>query len=137
MIRNHFIGRSGIDRMRTALSAYSARQRISAQNIANVKTPGYRARHVSFEENFNRVFSEGIKLASVENPPGSIPLPGRSRSSISVEENAGDYFNGVNNVNIEEEMITQARANLSYNMVAKITEGIISKIDSAISGKVK
>jgi len=137
MIRSQFLSRSGIERMRSALSAYSLRQKISSQNIANVNTPGYRSGHVSFEENFNRVFSEGIKMASVENPPGSIPMPDRPGPSITVEENGNDYFNGVNNVNIEDEMIIQARANLSYNMVAKITEGIISKINSAITGKVK
>lgn len=137
MINNQFIARTGIERLRTALSAYSLRQRISSQNIANVQTPGYRSRHVSFEENFNRVFSEGIKMASVQNPQGSIPITGPARASITVEEKSGDYFNGVNNVNIEEEMVTQTRANLSYNMVAKITEGLISRINSAISGKVK
>jgi flagellar basal-body rod protein FlgB len=133
----HFLVRSGIDRLRTALTAYSTRQRISGQNIANIDTPGYRARNVSFEESFNGIFSEGIRMASVEQPPGSIPMENRSRSSITVEKNGDDYFNGTNNVNIEQEMITQARANLSYNMVAKITEGLISRISSAISGKVK
>ncbi|MBD3180312.1 MAG: flagellar basal body rod protein FlgB [Candidatus Latescibacteria bacterium] len=137
MISDQFLARTGIERLRTALSAYSMRQKVSSQNIANIQTPGYQARNVSFEDNFNRVFSEGIRMASVQQPPGSIPITSGSRSSITVEKNGDDYFNGVNNVNLEEEMITQARANLSYSMVAKVTEGLITRISSAISGKVK
>lgn len=41
---------SGLDRLSRHLSHHADRQRIIASNLANIDTPGYRARDLTFEE---------------------------------------------------------------------------------------
>jgi len=136
MINNNFLSRTGLNRLKTAFDAYTMRQSVTAQNIANVHTPGYEAKHLSFETNLKRAFSNQLKMTSVKQPPGSIPISASARSPLRLEMNSEDYFNGVNNVNIEKEMVTLAKTTLSYRMMTKITNGVISKLRSAITGKV-
>ncbi len=137
MIRSHIIPRTGIFKLKQALDAYSARQRVIAENIANVQTPGYRSRRVTFEENLRRAFQRRINLAQVPNPPRSIPIGTVSMSPIKVVESADDYSNGVNNVNLEKEMTEMVETNLSYNLVARLLKGRIEMLRAAITGKVK
>ena len=44
------INDSAIRTLRTALNGLSMRQRATADNIANLNTPGYKAARVSFED---------------------------------------------------------------------------------------
>ncbi|MCD6378833.1 flagellar basal body rod protein FlgB [bacterium] len=136
MMNYNFLSRTGIGRLKTALDAYALRQSVTAQNIANVQTPGYEAKHLSFEKNLNRALTNQLKMTPVRQPPGSIPISFSARSPLKLEKNNEEYFNGVNNVNIEKEMVILAKTTLSYRMVTKITNGVISKLRSAITGKV-
>lgn len=137
MIKNFIIPRAGIFKLKRALDAYSVRQRIIAENIANVQTPGYKSRRVTFEENLRRAFQRRIALAPVPNPPRSIPIGAISTSPVKVVESADDYNNGVNNVNLEKEMTQIVETNLSYNLVSKLLRGRIEMLKAAITGKVK
>jgi len=137
MIRNHLLARTGISRLKQALDAYSLRQRVIAENIANVQTPGYRGRRLSFEENLQRAFRRRIPLAKVPQPPRSIPVGQISVQPFRVVESMDDYDNGVNNVNLEKEMTEMVKTNLSYSLVARVLKGRIEMIHSAITGKLK
>jgi len=137
VIRNHLLPRSGIFKLKQALDAYSVRQRVIAENIANVQTPGYRARKVTFEENLRKAFQRRIALAPVPNPPRSIPIGTFSTSPVRVVEDPDDYSNGVNNVNLEKEMTQMVETNLSYSLVARLLKGRIEMLRAAITGKVK
>ena len=137
MIRNNMLPRSGIFKLKQALDAYSVRQRVIAENIANVQTPGYRARKVMFEENLRKAFQRRIELSPVPNPPKSIPIGVFSTSPVRVVEDPDDYSNGVNNVNLEKEMTRMVETNLSYSLVARLLKGRIEMLRAAITGKVK
>ncbi|HZR84483.1 MAG TPA: flagellar basal body protein [Candidatus Binatia bacterium] len=45
--------------LREALSLHEARHRVIAENLANVETPGYRARDIDFADALRRAFDEG------------------------------------------------------------------------------
>jgi flagellar basal-body rod protein FlgB len=51
--------------MTTALSGLAERQRAIANNIANVNTPGYQARRVSFEDSLAKSVSQGSGIARI------------------------------------------------------------------------
>lgn len=135
MIGKYILPRTGIRNLGRALDAYSARQRTTAENVANVQTPGYRSKQVSFEENLSRASRNQLGMAPVQQPPGSIPLTVPNSSFIEIKEVRSDYDNGINDVNMEKEMTDMAKTSLAYNMVAKLTKGTIETIRSAISGK--
>jgi flagellar basal-body rod protein FlgB len=135
MIKSYILPRTGVRNLKTALDAYALRQRVSAENVANVQTSGYRSKKVIFEETLKKVQRSRLELASVPLHPRSIPIGLPGRSPARVVERKSDYHNGINDVNIEEEMVNIARTSLSYSMVAKIARGRIEIIRTAISGK--
>ncbi len=135
MIRGYVMPRTGIKYLKRALDAYALRQRVTSENIANVQTPGYRSRRVSFEENLEKACTRRLRLTSVPMPPRSIPIRMPSRQFTKVIEEKTGYSNGTNNVNMETEMIDLASTNLLYNMGTKLTRGRVEMIRSAITGK--
>ncbi len=137
MIKRNFLSRTGIGALKNALDAYALRQRVVAGNIANVQTPGFKSMEVSFEENLRKACALRLRPAQVPLPPGGIPIESPQSRLSRVREKKSDYFNGVNNVNIQEEMTDLAKTNLSYNMVATATRRRIDSILAAISGKHK
>ncbi len=136
MIGKHFLPRTGIGKLRQALDAYSLRQRVTAENIANVQTPGYSSKKVLFEENLKDACSRRLRMTPVPVPPRGFPVAPTAMTPLRVENEGSGYFNGVNDVNMETEMIDIARTNMAYNMVARMTKGTIDKLRSAIAGKV-
>ena len=61
-------------------------------------------REVSFEENLRKACAGRLRLAQVPLPPGGIPIESPQNRLSRVRDEKSDYFNGVNNVNIQEEM---------------------------------
>lgn len=97
--------------LHSALSGLSARQRASADNIANIQTPGYRAQRVSFEDSLR---------AAVQN--GSIDS-GRVRGvaptrQTSLEPTRGDG----NNVNLDTETLSSVDTNLRYELTVRAVD---------------
>jgi flagellar basal-body rod protein FlgB len=74
------------------LDVASLRQKVIAQNIANVNTPGYRHMEVSFEDTFNRLINQHNAAAAVKVEPRI------------VEGSGGAERVDGNNVDIDAEM---------------------------------
>lgn len=134
MIMKQIMPRTGIEKLNRALDAYSLRQRVIAENIANIDTVGYRGKRVAFEEKLKESLADKIKLAPVPTHPRHIPLGSEVRKVASVKERDSSYFNGTNNVNVSKEMTNIAKATLAYNMTARLIKGRIKSIRSAITG---
>lgn len=137
MIGKYILPRVGIRKLGSALDAYSLRLRITAENVANVNTPGYSSRHVTFEDNLRKASKNRLKLFEVRQPPGSIPLRTTGNSPIEIKETGSGYFNGINDVDMEKEMTDLAKTSLTYSLVAKLTRGKFDVLKSAISGKIR
>ncbi len=101
--------------MRSALDALSLRQRVIADNVSNINTPGYMARRVSFEEHFAR---------AVESGRGDVQ--GVIRRSLEPTRLDG------NNVNLETEMLSNIDTNLRYQVALRSVDGSFSKLRTAM-----
>jgi len=107
-----------------SLDAQAARQKTIANNIANVETPGYKRRYISFEEELRMVLDrkngrdvrEGLRSLA----------PDLRTDSISPVGPDG------NNVNIDAEISNLAKASLSYKAAATLLEDKIEMLRSAI-----
>jgi flagellar basal-body rod protein FlgB len=112
--------------LRDGMDAAALRQKVIADNIANVATPGYQARRVAFEELLqgNQAASHKLKLARPEQ--GGIPQPGaRASAAAKVEvDTSTDSRSGVNNVDVEREMAAMQRNVLQH---AAITQMLAAK----------
>jgi flagellar basal-body rod protein FlgB len=102
----------------SALSSLSARQRVSADNIANIETPNFRAGKVSFEASLREAVSAG-------NPEGA---------GVSITTTSDPVGINGNNVNLDTETITDSKTTLQYQLLSRALSSKFSLIDSVIKG---
>jgi flagellar basal-body rod protein FlgB len=105
--------------LHTALSSLSLRQRVLANNIANVETPGFHAGRVSFEDALRTAVADG------DNPAGVSPT-----MSESLEPTREDG----NNVNLDHETLSQIDTNLRYQVSLKALDSKFGLLSSVIKG---
>ena len=89
--------------LQAALHALDVRRTAHEANIANVETPGYKARSVDFESELRRAMDSGGPLAVSPN--------------VSVSNEAG-RANG-NNVNVSREMVALTETALTQELVIR------------------
>lgn len=119
-----------------ALDAAWLRNEVIAQNIANVDTPGYKRKNVSFEEYLDQAMDDGgfkgnvtdsrhfqIGAGDAEN------VPIRVTSDFS---NLSTRLDG-NNVDIEKEMADSAKNDIRYNTLIQSVSDSYRKLMTAIT----
>ncbi len=110
-------------------------QRVIAANIANVGTPGYKSLGVSFDEKLKEVLRPGLQKM-IKNNPRHLPdenMLMRIEPEVAMVEN--DYWNGINNVNIEDEMVELAKNQLDFNIASKLLSDRFTGLRTAIRGR--
>ena len=101
--------------MKMGLDATELRSRTIANNIANINTPNYKRRYVTFEESLKNEISN----AKIE---------------VKVDENSIVREDG-NNVDLENEKVNQAAASLQYNALVSLTNTKLAMTKSVIAGR--
>ena len=101
--------------MKMGLDATELRSRTIANNIANINTPNYKRRYVSFEESLKNE----INNAKIE---------------VKVDKDSIVREDG-NNVDLENEKVNQASASLQYNALVSLTNTKLAMTKSVISGR--
>jgi flagellar basal-body rod protein FlgB len=96
-----------------AMDGVMLRQRVAAQNIANVMTPGYKAEKVSFEDNLTSALQVGADPGDValDVLPTDAPADARGNNVDIVGENTTMVRSG-----LQYEALIQA-ANYRYNVL--------------------
>jgi len=112
-----------LDTLDSLLSVSQARHQVISQNIANVNTPGYRRRDVSFEDAVRRI----LEAEAGETSPGVEP-------EIYEVEGLPSRADG-NNVDIDREMGELSRNSLLYQTLAQVLASRLGTMRSAITGK--
>lgn len=102
--------------LRMGLDASNLRGEAISQNIANVNTPNYKRKVVTFEET--------LKANSKVAPTISI-----------VEDNSSEIRSDGNNVDLEVEKINQAANSLQYNAMVTLINAKLSLANSVIRGQ--
>jgi len=127
-----------IDVLAQALDGLSQRQQAIAGNIANVDTPGYQRKDVTFEAALRAQFGldAGTRLATTN--PGHIPYapgdPGllatatnTNGSPLPVQRNDG------NNVDIDYEMTLLAQTTLLYQTLAQAATNRFATLNGIVT----
>ena len=110
-------------------------QRVIASNIANVSTPGYKRLGVSFNEQLKRAMRPGRPKLEVSNPRHipSTDFVEKLKPAISRVEN--DYWNGINNVSIDREMVELAKIQLDFTIASRLKSIRFNQLKTAIRGR--
>ena len=116
------------------LDACALRQRVIADNIANVDTPGFKKNTVQFEEALSRAL-RGEALSLQVSDPRHIGNDSLAAVKPEVEEirNTTLRTDG-NNVDLDEEMINLVTNTLEYRAAAQFLSGKFKTLHYVISG---
>ncbi|MEV7635419.1 flagellar basal body protein [Pseudarthrobacter enclensis] len=99
----------------SALDGLALRQRTIANNIANINTPNYKAKRVSFEDEL---------ATSVRR--------GNGYTSASVESSLEPTQLNGNNVNLDTETLSNIDTVLRYQFAARVVNGQFTSLRAAM-----
>ena len=107
----------------TALDGVSLRQRVTADNIANIDTPGFRASSVDFESSLRSAiagggFSDGSASVTVSATPTNTPVG----------------LNG-NNVDLRKESLAAMQSQYQYSLLTRAVSDRLGLIRTAATGQ--
>ena len=127
-----------IPQMQQGMDAAALRQKVIANNIANVATPGFQASHVAFEEllrsNQAQAAPHRLQLARPEH--GGITEGAQPMAQARVQlDTSPDLRSGVNNVDVEREMASLQRNVLQHSAITQMLAAKYRMIRQAITDK--
>ena len=120
--------------LNAVLDVTQLRQRVLANNIANVSTKGYRVKQVRFQE-YLASFVRQPPVEGQASDPRHITIPKPNSNPIVFESKSSLNDSGLNNVDIDQEMTTLAENHLFYNTAARLLAGTFDGLKKSISGR--
>lgn len=137
MIDTGIFGQAHLNELKSALTAYTRRHRVTSQNIANVETEGYRAQEYRFEDLLRKAQNGGMQ--GVTTHPSHLPVGTRALGETAGEtvEQENGYDNGVNNVDVDHEMTGLATTELSYRLATRLLSMRYNTLREAVTGRVR
>jgi len=119
-----------------SLDVAALRQRVISDNIANVDTPHYKAKSVTFEEEFKRSLESQSKFEGYRTDPRHLPIGGKriTEAGPKVVVQAGTMQNNENNVDIDAEMTKMTENQIWYNLLVDQTNSHYQTLRKVITG---
>ncbi len=108
----------------SALDGVSTRQRVTADNIANVDTPGFRARSIDFETQLRSAIGDGAFADGLPVESGVTTTP----TDTPVGANG-------NNVDLRKETMAALQSQFQYQMLTRAVNDKFSLIKTAATGQ--
>jgi flagellar basal-body rod protein FlgB len=91
--------------LRQQMTLAAARQAVAASNLANVNTPGYRAREADFEQALEGKLGDNLQLTNARHLPAAEPAGPATKEA----EGLAARLDG-NNVQIDRELLSMTQA---------------------------
>ncbi len=119
-----------------SLNASWARNEVISQNLANVDTPNYKRKDVTFEQYLNESL-DSRKLEGITTDERHIPIKSKNIDKIKPEITQDNSDTSMridgNNVDIDSEMAYLAKNTIQYNSLIQMINNSYSKIKNVIS----
>ena len=116
------------------LDVTQVRQRVIANNIANVSTKGYRAKGVRFEDYLNS-FVHPPAVQGDTSDLRHLPIPKSATAHEVFEVKTDVNDSGLNNVDIDKEMAGLAENHLFFNVSSTLIQRQFSTLRKSITGR--
>ena len=129
---------ANLNNLSRGLEAASLRQKVLANNIANVNTPNFKRSEVVFETLLAKELygdNDGC-MDMVRTHDKHLPMAptGGARASV-VQDNTTTMRTDNNNVDIDVEMANLAKNQIYYNALAQSAGGYFTKMKNIITSK--
>lgn len=139
MLNEFMFEQTNLPLLQKGLDTYAVRQKASAHNIANVNTHGFRRMEVQFEEELRKALKIDRGVTGTQTHEGHLKI-GAGRLNevepIPYMPNDPELHSGVNNVDIDHEMVRLAKAQLSFDFASRMSKRTFSGLRSSIRGEV-
>ena len=126
-----------------ALDAYTLRHKVISSNIANIGTPGYRAKAVEFESALSTEMARTTVASTVTNARhieiGSADPAMAAPKVVDAAPNGfseEDMKSGINDVDIDSEMAEMAKNQIRFKYVSKLLGNSFMSLQKSIKGQV-
>lgn len=123
---------STFSNLEKALNYSALKQKVISQNVANVDTPNYKAKDVSFKSLFQEKVNDSIRAHRTDTRHFDFSVP-NSGNAIYTRNN-GRYNQNGNSVDIDKEMADLAKNQIYYTAVAEKTKDKFSSLQNVIRG---
>jgi flagellar basal-body rod protein FlgB len=122
-----------VSTLENALNYSSAKQKVISQNIANVDTPNYKAKDVSFKAVLQDVMAQSFQ-ANKSNPRHFDFSSSASRMPGAINKQNVNYNENGNSVDLDKEMADLATNQIYYNALTERISGKFNSLQSVIRG---
>ncbi|MCI1955639.1 MAG: flagellar basal body rod protein FlgB [Oscillospiraceae bacterium] len=114
-----------------SLDGLWARQRAISDNLANIETPGYKTKSVSFEDQLRAQMQQaGSSGVTAEDQIGEI----ENVEPVTTEASDETFRADGNGVDLEQQNINMARTSLNYSTSLQLLNDDFSRLKTAITG---
>jgi flagellar basal-body rod protein FlgB len=118
------------------LGGLSRRSKAISDNIANIDTPGYRAKEVPFETELRQALGNGgVRLATTS--PGHLAVAPSGRSGLGLQDIqslTSQRMDG-NNVDIDAQMTSLTETQMRYQAAASALSTRLATLKEVIRGQ--
>jgi flagellar basal-body rod protein FlgB len=122
-----------ISTLEGALNYSSTKQKVISQNIANVDTPNYKAKDVSFKAALDEAVGQSLLTKRTDARHFLFKqLPNKAVTIINKNQNS--YNESGNSVDIDQEMADLATNQIYYNALTERVSGKFSTLQNVIRG---
>jgi len=136
MIKELIFGKTVIPWLGKGMDAMAARQKATAQNIANAQTPGYQRKVVLFEDELRKTIRRQGQERLLCTQPEHLPAKSdfnriRPKTTVADERRDGP---GSEELVIEREMSNLAETQLQFEAEARLAQTQFEMLRMAIRG---
>lgn len=114
-----------INVMQKGLDASTLRQRVIANNVANINTPGFKKSYVSFEDQLQAALKSSGGPLKGTHPLHLETSNGDMKPQVKQVKDTTMRYDG-NNVDVDEEMVNLAATTIQYDVIA---QGLIDRFN--------
>ena len=111
----------------------SQRQQIVASNLANIDTPGYKTRDISFHATMQELLPDSaMALRTSRSDHAGRWTPAAAQAPVFEVQGAPERAD-LNNVDIDKEMLKLSETAFGYSLMSQIVRGKLRTIASSIN----
>lgn len=125
----------GVPLMQEYLDLSSAQHKLIAGNLTNVSTPNYRSKELDFHGELRKVLDKDGHLEGARTNPAHLPLGHSRDKGPEIIVNKAPADNGINNVDVDQEVSNLAKNQIYYSVGARLLAGKFDGLRSAIKSK--
>ncbi|MGA2192235.1 MAG: flagellar basal body rod protein FlgB [Nitrospirota bacterium] len=122
-----------VSTLEAVLDIRSEKHKGISENIANMDTPGYRAKKLDFKSMLASRLGDGAQMTKT-SPLHQDPPSSASEITASSSEKGGVKGLDGNDVNMEDELVDLAENSLMYDATAQVISARFKMLTTAING---